>query len=201
MNEDDIEVRIGKITNELKSLIDDIKQNNTYKFSKATFDLAEQAAASLEANSKEIDKAINNYRENQTCSKKLVDLAEEASKRLSESEICKIESLIPLFIRFVKEHQFCGDQYPEQGWPDANAAIALYKLMKHKKVLAFKANRKKGPKPFGQQSIVIGNMFFRLASNENKKIQMSNKLENALNAKYGLIWETLQNSKQNDKNN
>lgn len=195
MNENDIEERIGKITNDLKSLMDDIKQSNTYKFSKATFDLAEQAAASLEANSKEIDKAINNYGEDQTYPKKLLNLAEEASKRLGESEACKIESLIPLFIRFVKEHQFCGDQYPEQGWPNANAAIALYKLMKHKKVLAFKSNRKKGPKPFGQKSIFIGNMFFRLASNENKKIQMSNKLENALNAKYGLIWETLQNSK------
>lgn len=195
MDDSSIGDRIGRITNDLKSLMDDIKQGNTYKFSKATLDLAEQAAASLEANSKEIDKAINNYGEDQTYSKKLINLAEEASKRLEESETCKIESLIPLFIRFVKEHQFCGDQYPEQGWPNANAAIALYKLMKHKKVLAFKANRKKGPKPFGQKSIVIGNMFFRLASNENKKIQMSNKLENALNAKYGLIWETLQNSK------
>lgn len=201
MNEDDVHVRISEITTNIKSLIEDLKQANTYKFAKSTFDLAEQAAAAIEANKKEIDKAISKYEEDQVFSKKLIGLAEEASKRLNESESCKIENLIPLFIRFVKEHQFCGDQYPEQGWPDANAAIALYKLMKHKKVLAFKANRKKGPKPFGQKSIIIGNMFFRLASNENKKIQLSNKLEDALNAKYGLIWETLQNGKVNDKNN
>ncbi len=31
-------------------------------------------------------------------------------------------------VRVLRQHRYCGDAYPEDGWPEVNAALAQYAL-------------------------------------------------------------------------
>jgi len=33
-------------------------------------------------------------------------------------------------VRVLRQHRYCGDAYPEDGWPEVNAALAQYELEK-----------------------------------------------------------------------
>ena len=45
----------------------------------------------------------------------------------------KDESFIALAVHALRQHRWCGDTYPEDGWPDVNAALAQYALERRSK--------------------------------------------------------------------
>lgn len=55
--------------------------------------------------------------------------------------VMKKLSFREMAVRQLREHRYCGDCYPENGWPGVNAALAQYALEKRKPKKRFK------PKP------------------------------------------------------
>lgn len=36
------------------------------------------------------------------------------------------ETFQAMAVRVLRQHRYCGDAYPEEGWPEVNAALAQY---------------------------------------------------------------------------
>ena len=52
----------------------------------------------------------------------------EATWRLKTAKTMKRNDFRALAVRALRLHRYCGDAYPEDGWPEVNAALAQYAL-------------------------------------------------------------------------
>lgn len=58
----------------------------------------------------------------------------------------KSNCFISAAVHALRKHRYCGDAYPEEGWPEINAALAEYAKHKRmrKRLEYFRRHRRRG---------------------------------------------------------